>query len=277
MTGRAVGGWRKLAGASWSAPADPQFFGDLEIDAATLLGHLEHLRRTSGQHVTLTHAVVKAVAQGLREVPELNIRLVHGREHTRESIDVLVIVAIGDDDLTGIKVRRADTKSLVEIAGELDERVTRIRAGKDLEFGRTKTLLNKLPTPLLRAGLRLSAWLTSDLDLDLPGLGLPRQAFGSAMVSSIGMTGISHAYSPLASYYRVPLLVLVGAVQEKAVVVAGRVVARPILSLTATFDHRYTDGLRAARFAAAAKSYLLAPAAYEPGTAEPLLAVAAPL
>jgi hypothetical protein len=268
-SGRAVQGWRKLAGASWPAPCDPQFYGDLEIDAATLLSYIGDLRRRSGQHVTVTHAVVKAVAHGLRAVPELNVRLVRGRSHPRESVDVLVIVALGDDDLTGIKVCDVDRKSLVDIARELEERVARIRSGEDAEFGRTKTLLNRLPPRLLRLGLRVSAWLTSDLNVNLPALGLPRQAFGAAMVSSIGGTGIAHAYSPLAAYYRVPVLVLVGAIQEKPVVVAGSVVARPILTLTATADHRYLDGVRAARFANAARSYLLAPATFEPPVADP--------
>ncbi len=43
---------------------------------------------------------------------------------------------------------------------------------------------------------------------------MPRQAFGGAMITSVGMWGIGHAYSPLAHYYRVPLLVLVGAVEK---------------------------------------------------------------
>ena len=263
MTAHVVRGWRKLAGASWAPPSDPQFYGDLEIDAATLLAYIADERRRTGQHVTVTHAVVKAVAQGLREVPELNVRLARGRSHPRTGVDVLVIVALGDDELTGVKVCDADKKSLAEIAQEVDERVSRIRSGDDVEFGRTKAMLNRLPPRILRWGIRLSAWLTSDLNMDLPAWGLPRQAFGGAMVSSIGATGISHAYSPLAAYYRVPLLVLVGAVQEKAVVVAGSVVARPILTLTATADHRYVDGIRAARFAAAARRYLLAPAAFD--------------
>jgi pyruvate dehydrogenase E2 component (dihydrolipoamide acetyltransferase) len=46
-------------------------------------------------------------------------------------------------------------------------------------------------------------------------------------------------------------------------VVAGRVVARPILAHTATFDHRYCDGLQAARFAEAVRDYLANPRAFE--------------
>ncbi|HWC33718.1 MAG TPA: 2-oxo acid dehydrogenase subunit E2 [Mycobacteriales bacterium] len=259
---RRLHGWRKLAGSSWLAPFDPQFFGDMEIDAANLLAEIEDIRRHTGEHVTITHAVVKAVAAGLQAVPALNVRLTRGREHPRESIDVLVIVAVGDE-LTGVKVEAADRKSLAEIAAEIERRTALIRDGRDAEFGRTKRMLEVLPPRLLRLGIRFSAWLTSDLNLNLPRLGLPRQAFGSAMVSSIGMTGITHAYSPLASYYRVPLLILVGAVHEKAVVVNGMIVARPVLTLTATFDHRYTDGLQAVEFANAARAYLAAPHAAE--------------
>ena len=256
-----VSGWRKLAGAMWSAPRDPQFYGDLEIDAAAAMSYIDKVRRTTDVHVTLTHLTVKAIGEGLAAVPSLNVRLANGREDPRESIDVFVIVAIGQEELSGIKIRHVDRKSPVEIAQEIEEHTAAIRRGEDEQLGRTKKMLEVLPPRVLRAGMRLSAWLTSDHDVDLPGLGLPRQAFGSAMVSAIGATGISHAYSPLAPHYRVPLLVLVGAVEEKAVVVGGRVIARPILTLTATFDHRYTDGLAATEFGRAAAAYLRDPAA----------------
>ena len=117
---------------------------------------------------------------------------------------------------------------------------------------------------MLRGALHLGAWLTSDLNLDLSRVGMPRQAFGGAMITSVGMWGISHAYSPLAHYYRVPLLVLVGAVRKMPVVAGDEVVIRPMLTLTATFDHRYVDGFQAARFAEAVRAYCQCPARFEP-------------
>jgi pyruvate dehydrogenase E2 component (dihydrolipoamide acetyltransferase) len=125
-------------------------------------------------------------------------------------------------------------------------------------------MLETLPRPLLRAGVRLSAWLTSDLNVNLPQFGLPRQAFGSAMITSVGMWGIAHAYSPLTAYYRVPVLVLVGAVEPRPAARAGSVVVRPMLTITATFDHRYVDGFQAARFASAIHDYCANPSSFEP-------------
>ena len=259
MTHR-VHGWRKLAGSTWGAPSDPQFFGDLEIDAGALLEEQRRIRDDLGVHVTLTHLVGRAVAHGLATVPALRARLAFGREHPRETVDVFFIVATdGGRELTGIKVSRADEKSVIDIAQELEGRRAAISEGTDATFGRSKELLGLLPPRVLHGALRLGAWLTSDLNLDLTALGMPRQAFGSAMVTSVGMWGIQRAYSPLAAYYRVPVLVCVGAVAERPMAVCGRIVIRPMLTLTATFDHRYVDGYQAAQFADAVKEYCRAP------------------
>jgi pyruvate dehydrogenase E2 component (dihydrolipoamide acetyltransferase) len=258
--GRRLHGWRKLAGSFWGAPNDPQFYGDLELDAGNLLAHLEQVRAHTGAHATVTHAVGRAVAHGLQEVPDLRVRLAHGREYPRESIDVFFIVATGGgDELTGVKIEGADQLSAVEIATALQRRTSAIAAGTDQEFGRAKQMLTVLPPRVLRQALRLSAWLSSDLHLDLPMLGVRREAFGGAMVTSVGMWGIRQAYSPLAAYYRVPLLVCVGAVTPRPVAVAGRVVVRPMFTLTATFDHRYVDGYHAAQFAESVQRYCAHP------------------
>jgi pyruvate dehydrogenase E2 component (dihydrolipoamide acetyltransferase) len=263
--GRRVRGWRKLAGAAWGPPTDPQFYGDLELDADALLRFADEARSVAGAHVTMTHLIGRAVAHGLAEVPELQVRLARGREHDRDSVDVFFIVTTGNgQELTGVKVAGADRKSAVDIAREVSRRCAAIGAGNDPELGRGKELLARLPPRMLRLALHAGAWLTSDLNLDLSRLGMPRQAFGGAMITSVGMWGIGHAYSPLAHYYRVPLLVLVGAVEPRPTVVAGEVLARPMLTLTATFDHRYVDGFHAARFAAAVRSYCQSPARFEP-------------
>jgi pyruvate dehydrogenase E2 component (dihydrolipoamide acetyltransferase) len=262
---RRVQGWRKLAGAAWGRPSDPQFFGDLELDADALLSYIDEVRRLSGVHLTMTHLVGRAVAHGLVTVPKLRVRLAHGREYPRESVDVFFIVsAEGGQDLTGVKIHDADRKSAVEIAEELKGRRAAIAAGSDQDLGRGKDMLSKLPPRALRAALHVGAWLTSDLNLDLSRLGMPRQAFGGAMITSVGMWGIGHAYSPLAHYYRVPVLVLVGAVQKVPVAIEDQVVVRPMLTLTATFDHRYVDGFHAAQFAEAVRSYCDAPSRFEP-------------
>jgi pyruvate dehydrogenase E2 component (dihydrolipoamide acetyltransferase) len=66
--------------------------------------------------------------------------------------------------------------------------------------------------------------------------------------------------------YDVPLLVLAGELTYKAVVVDGAVVAREVLPVSATIDHRYADGFQISRLMAAFREYLAAPQRFEPRT-----------
>jgi pyruvate/2-oxoglutarate dehydrogenase complex dihydrolipoamide acyltransferase (E2) component len=262
--GAAATGWRKVAAATWGHPNDPQIYGDLELDATCLLAFIDDARHTTGVHVTVTHAVGRAIAHALSEHPELNTRLHRGRFLPRESVDIFFVASVaGGKDVSGVKVVAADRKSVVEVAEELVRRVARIREEGEAEVGRSQNAIDSTPFWLLRPVLRLATWLTADRNADLKRLGLPRQAFGSAMVSSVGMFGVQKAYGPLSPLYRIPILALVSEVAEKPVVEDGEIVARPILTITATMDHRFLDGSHAASLARSVRAYLEDPSAFE--------------
>lgn len=260
-----IRGWRKISAATWGNPNDPQMYGDLEIDAGSLLGFIDEARRATGARLSVTHLVGKAIAHALGEHPDLNVHM-HGNNFIHnQSVDIFFIVSMGQGtELSGVKVVGADGKPVVEIARELQRRADRVRSGDDVELGKTKKMISSTPRRLLGLSMRAAAWLTTDKEMDLAKYGLPRQPFGSAMVSSVGMFGIQHAYAPLSPYYRIPFLVLVGEVADKPAVVDGEVVVRPMLTVSATMDHRYLDGFHAARLARPTREYLEDPKRFEP-------------
>jgi pyruvate dehydrogenase E2 component (dihydrolipoamide acetyltransferase) len=256
-------GWRKVAAAAWDLPSDPQIYGDLEIDATELLAFIEEVRAATGVHVTVTHAVGKALAYALGENPDLNVSLYRGRFRPRESVDIFFVASVaGGREVSGVKIVAADGKSVVEIAQELGRRVERIRAGQ-AEIGQSRNVLDATPFWLFRPLLKLVTWMTADKNRNLTRLGLPRNAFGSAMVTSVGMFGVQKAYGPLAPLYRIPFLALVSEVTQKPVVRDGEIVARPMLTVTATMDHRYLDGSHAVKLARSVRAYLEDPSAFE--------------
>ena len=256
--------WRKIAAASWSRPVDPQIYGDLEIDAERLLDFVARAREESGVHVTVTHLVGRALAHALAQNPDCNVRLYRGGFVRRESVDIFFAAAIGGGaELSGVKIVAADTKSVVEVAEELTARVERLRSGRDAELGQTKRVLASTPAWLLRHGLRVATWLVADRGVDLERYGLPRDAFGSAIVSSVAGFSAERAYGPLSPWYRIPVLALVSEVRPRPAVVDGEVAVRPILPVTATLDHRYLDGAHAGRLVRAVRGYLEDPEAVE--------------
>jgi pyruvate dehydrogenase E2 component (dihydrolipoamide acetyltransferase) len=259
-----VRGFRRVARAMWSAPNDPQIYGALEIEAVEALRFIDAARH-AGHRITATHLVGRAVARALQAVPDLNVRIVGDRALPRPGIDIFFITAVsGGRDLSGVKVEHVDRLGAVQLAAALNEQARRLRAEEDPGFARSKRIMDKLPTPALRALLHLSAFATQTLQLDLPRLGLRRSPFGSAMITSVGMFGVPQGFAPLAWMYDVPLLVLVGEITERALVVDHQVVARPVIPLTATLDHRYVDGWHAAQAMQAVRAYLANPAAFEP-------------
>jgi len=54
-------------------------------------------------------------------------------------------------------------------------------------------------------------------------------------------------------------IVAAGAIEERAVSVGGEIAVRPMLTLTATFDHRAVDGAPAAEFLQSVKELLEEP------------------
>jgi len=265
--GERVTGWRRIASAMWSAPDDPQIYGALDIDAQPLLAFIAQ-ERARGHRITPTHLVGRAIAHALVKVPDLNVQISHGRSVPRPSVEIFFITAVENGrDLSGVKVADTDKKLAIEIGEELAQRAAALKSGKDPEFTRSKRLMDTLPPAILRRALRVTAFLTEQLGLDVAPLGLHRSPFGSAMVTSVGMFGIPQGFAPLAWMYDVPLLVLVGEITPRAVVVDGHVVARDMLPVTATIDHRYADGFHISQAMAAFREYLAAPQQFETLTA----------
>lgn len=259
-----LSGWRRVASAIWSAPSDPQIYGHLDLDATAAVAFLERAR-AAGHRLTITALVGRAVAQALSTVPDLNVRIVGERAIPRPSVDVFFITAVeGGRDLSGVKVRDVDRLSALEVASEVRGQAARLREGRDRQFRRSKELMNTLPRPLLRLALRATYHLAVTFQLDVPLLGLRANPFGSAMITSVGMFGLPQGFAPIAWMYGVPLLVLVGQLTERPMVVDHQVVARKVLPVSVTIDHRYVDGWHLKSALAAFRGYLAAPERFEP-------------
>jgi pyruvate dehydrogenase E2 component (dihydrolipoamide acetyltransferase) len=250
---REVSEWRKIALNTWSKPDNPTVFGTLEIEVGPLLGHLARVTDESGVKCTMTHAVTRAIAVTLRRHPDANVYVRGSRLWQRDEVDVFLQVAMptgdpaGRADLSGTVIRRADTKSIAAIATELRDKAARVRERRDGEMATTRGLLSRLPSPVVRAAMEVLGALQYDLNLAVPGS--PRDPFGSAMVTSVGMLGISTAFAPLVTFSRCPIILLVGRVEERPVVRDGAVVVRTMCTLTVTFDHRIFDGYQGGHMA----------------------------
>jgi pyruvate dehydrogenase E2 component (dihydrolipoamide acetyltransferase) len=251
---RDLSSFRRIAIGTWRWAKDPSVYGSLSLRADPALAYLEAFRARTGRRLTITHLMAKAVAIALAELPDANAILRFNRIWLREDVGVFFQVAMedprtGEIDLSGATIFDAHRKSMLEIVDELDARVAKVRRGDDEQLEGTRRTFHLIPFFLLGVVLDLLGFLAYTLNLDLRWAGVPKDAFGSAMVTNVGSLGLEEAYVPLLAYSRVPLLVAVGAVREEPVVEDGQVVVGRVLRCFATFDHRVLDGVHAAHMA----------------------------
>ncbi|MDX1611884.1 MAG: 2-oxo acid dehydrogenase subunit E2 [Candidatus Thermoplasmatota archaeon] len=241
--------WRRIAMATWTHPRNPQVLAPLDIDATAMLEVIEDVREATGVKVTPTHFVGKAVGEALSVHPEVNGIIVRGTVRTRETVDVWFNVAFDEGDLFGAKVDDIEDKGVVEVAQRLTEGAAKIRKKGDKRLGNYSRLTRTVPNLLLRPLLWLVDVLNYRLGIPLGWAGVEKDPFGSAMVTNIATFDQERAYAPIPPLMRLPVVIVTGAIHEKAVVRDGEVVPCPILPLSITVDHRYLDGFQAARMA----------------------------
>lgn len=254
--------WRRLAVSSWGPVTDPQIYGLIDLDARAMLERIES-ERAAGVHVTVTHLVGRGVAEALRRCPMANVVLRRRRLWQRASVDVFMHVSVPSDDgdpakaeLSGVKIVGAEQLDLHGFVSETKRQIVGTRERKDQALDKTRASISRIPRRLIRSILLFSRWLTNDLNLDLSRFGVARDPFGSVLVTSLGMFGIETAFAPLYPIGGPPVLLTVGVIKQRAVVEDGEIVARPMLRIGGTFDHRTIDGFQIAQLAAALRQIL---------------------
>jgi pyruvate dehydrogenase E2 component (dihydrolipoamide acetyltransferase) len=239
--------FRRIAAGMWHHPNDPTIYGSMDVDVTNTLRFIERFRQERGVRLSVTHIVTRAVAHAFARHPDLNAKVrLWGRLEQRDSVDLFVSVSTeGGRDLSGARVERAEALSLEEIVAEVSHRARSVREGDDKDYARSRDLFRRLPWWLARPALRCTDFLTNELHLHLPSLGMPRDAFGTAIVTNVGMFGVDTAFAPFMPVARCPMILLVTEVRQRPWVVGDTVVPRPVLRLCGTFDHRVIDGYHA--------------------------------
>lgn len=205
---------RKFALANWPTPKEGIIYNNISVRVDKLLDFLSTIPREN--RPTITHYVVKACGEVLKENPELNGKLIFGKFLPYETCDISCLVNIDDGNDVGMMlVKDVPSKSIMEIAEEIRSRGQSIRP-KDGDDNHKKRmgLLKILPSFLISIIYKLSIFLTSHFNVDIPMLGLTRDALGSMIVTSVGNFGYIDAYTSFFGSTGQWILLTVNAVHE---------------------------------------------------------------
>ena len=256
-----VSSFRKMAIGTWQTAYDPTVYGTMRIRMDKALVYIEKFREVHGVRLTVTHLVAKAVAEGLKRCPDANAILRFNKIYLRDKVTLSVLVVQADQgdgkvDLTAARIEDADKKSLKTLAAEMQETIDKVRNRKDLALEKGKGTIGMIPFMWMNMFLKLLGFLMYTLNLDLSGFGMPKDAFGGVTITNVGSLGLDIAYVPLVPYTNTPIFIAPGAVLDMPVVEDGKVIPGKVMSLNASFDHRFIDGFHAGILAKTVKEMM---------------------
>lgn len=261
------GARKKMMIGSWSEPQDPSIFTEMSIDVSKLPAYLEEASKKTGEKLTVTHLVVKAMGIVLKGAPGFRGRLVFSRFVPFDEVDISCLVVLEkSDNLSVYTVRNADKVPLQTVASKLRAAATKLRSNQDKDFEKTVKSQSSMPAAALRFMIWLAGFLTNSLGLDVPGLGARRFHFGCCMITSLGSIGVDKSIVPSTPYARVPMTISVGMMSmQPACVGEGedcKVVPRLTLPVNFTIDHRFVDGAGTLTMAKTFRKIMADPASY---------------
>jgi pyruvate/2-oxoglutarate dehydrogenase complex dihydrolipoamide acyltransferase (E2) component len=258
--------FRRLAIGSWGAQGDPTIYGVLELNAEKALAFIANEKQRTGSRITINHFVGKVFAKIMEIHPELNCEIRWGKFYPRKSIDIAFQVAIEKNrDLSSGVVRNVNHKSLSEIADDLNGHAHDIRKKNDPGFKGVKKISQIIPGVFQRAAVSTLQFFMNTLNLWTPIFGVPKDAFGSLMITNVGSLGLDFALPALFPPAGVPMIIAVGALFDAPVYEKNEdgtvksIRLEKHLKICGAFDHRYLDGLHGSLIAQAIRKYFANP------------------
>ena len=239
--------YRKIAIASWRHPRDPSTYSWMDFPIEEAEKFLAS--RSTDIPATMTHFVALALADCFRKQPEFDRLISFGRVYPRKSTDAFITTLLRDKkgkDLTGFVLRDINKMSLSEVAAQSARETEKLRKGEDPEMESVKKKVGFLPAAILRVVFAIQEFVAYTLNQDPRILGMPKDRFGSFMISNIGALGLERGLIPLSPYSRCPVIIGLGKPREAPVVREGEIVVAKVMTVSMTFDHRIADGVQGA-------------------------------
>ena len=231
------------------------------------------IRPSGGEERFKLKGIRKLISERLSESVHRAVHVTHVDEVDASALDALIKAGSAKAEEAGVKLTYLPfiTKALIATLREfpmfnatLDEEAGEIVHRYDYHVGVAVATDRGLLVPVVRHAdalsvLELAREIRAKAIATRDNVIGPEDLSGSTIsITNFGAIGGLFA-TPIINYPEAAILG-VGTSRQRPVVMDGQIVARPMMYLSITFDHRITDGAEGARFMNTLKNFLENPA-----------------
>jgi pyruvate/2-oxoglutarate dehydrogenase complex dihydrolipoamide acyltransferase (E2) component len=219
---------------------------NVDLRVERLEAYLEKAKGAFGANVT--HCIVAAVYVALARMPALNRFVVGRRLYQRDGVWLSFSMKRKKQNqaakLAVVKLRMQEGEDFPSLVARINEQIGQERSGKKTYADKEYDLFNLLPRPVLRGAAAFLRWL--DYYNLLPGSFIhPDSLYTSMVIANVGSLQLPAGYHHLYEWGNSPFFLMVGQIEDRAVIENGVPVAARVLPMKVTFDERVEDGLTA--------------------------------
>ena len=221
------------------------YFDDY-VDAEEILAYVEEANQKFG--ASMMDVIVTAVARGLVQNPAMDKFIAGHRMYQRKTPTLTFSMKRKRKDarskIATVKEEFSPEDTVQTITERVSAKVNVERSSKKTYADKEFQLFNLLPRPFFRVAFRIFRLL--DYYNLMPASFLKTDPmYTSIFVANLGSVGMGAGYHHLYEYGTASLFIMVGKIEEKAVVRDGEVVIRKVMHVRFSYDERIDDGMTA--------------------------------
>ena len=242
----AVHPYRKMMGYIMPGRNESVCYYDDYVRAEPLLEYLKEAGPAMGAN--MTHCLVAAIGIALEKNPKLNTFVSGRRFYRRNERTVTFSMKRKKLDkeakLSAVKLSLEDGQGFSALCAQINAEVNKERSGEKTYADKEFDIFTPMPRAILEWMVRLV------FKLDYYNL-LPKSfiendgMFSSCFIANLGSINMKPAYHHLFEWGNCPLFMMVGKVEERALVEDGEVKVAKVIPMRWSFDERIDDGLTA--------------------------------
>ena len=238
--------YRKLMPFIMRTRNESVVYFDTYVRAEALLDYLDRAKKSFD--INITHLLVASLNYTFAANPAMNQFISGRRIYQRKTRQITFSMKRKKLNkkakLAVVKMEMKDGETMRELTERINGKINVERSGKKTYADKEYALFNLLPRP----ALQIAAWFLRTLDFYnlLPYSFMKTDGmYTSCVIANLGSVGMDPGFHHLYEWGNAPLFMMVGKIEDKAIVENGQVVPAKILHVRWSYDERIDDGLTA--------------------------------
>jgi pyruvate dehydrogenase E2 component (dihydrolipoamide acetyltransferase) len=238
---------KKTALATWNSPGDPSVFNNLEVDTEILDNFIKnHKKKNPNHNLTYTHLMLKALAYTIKSIKDLNSTIAFGSYRKIDDVNISCLVDVKGTNLAPMLVRKVNRLDVGQIQQQIKDKIKHLKTKRDKDFNHQMGVVNSLHSSLVSVVISISSFISYYLGFEIKPLKIKKYGFGTAILTNCTDMEIYNSFAPLVPFTKAMCVAVLCKPKMRAVVDEnGQIVAKNIMNINVTFDHRYADGYQA--------------------------------